>query len=46
MAAGSVVWGIISGFASVLLGMVMLWAFLRGPLSRIAADAMHKISGL
>jgi hypothetical protein len=45
LAAGSVVWGVISGFGSVLVGAVVLWAFLRGPLARIAADAMHRISG-
>lgn len=37
--------GLVAGFASLLVGAVVLWALLHGPLARVAANAMHRISG-
>lgn len=42
---GSLVYGLVAGVGSVLVGAIVLWMLLAGPLASIAADAMYRISG-
>lgn len=43
--AGNVLLGIGIGIAAIVVAAIVVWALVRGPLSRVAADAMYKISG-